>query len=240
MAYNGSGVFNRLYRWANDAAANIKISSSRMDAEMDGMAIGLSTALTRDGQSTPTANLPMGGFKHTGAGAPVASTDYATKGYADTMLPLAGGTMSGAIAMGTNKITGLGTPTLGTDAVTKDYIDNSITAGKLILTGNPASGAQLVLSNISSASYVGRAFSVAVFNGGNDAYNGGCMFVNGRNGGTVPIGTSGVVFCSNSVNWAAVVANYPNQVVVGRELAGNTLTIFNNTAVDVAVYVYLL
>ena len=38
-------------------------------------------------------------------------------------LPLAGGTMAGAIAMGTAKITGLGTPTAGTDAATKAYVD---------------------------------------------------------------------------------------------------------------------
>jgi hypothetical protein len=37
-------------------------------------------------------------------------------------LPLAGGTMTGAIAMGTSKITGLGTPTVSTDAATKGYI----------------------------------------------------------------------------------------------------------------------
>ena len=38
-----------------------------------------------------------------------------------TKLPLAGGTMSGAIAMGTNKITGLGDPTANQDAATKKY-----------------------------------------------------------------------------------------------------------------------
>ena len=42
-----------------------------------------------------------------------------------TKLPLAGGTMTGAIAMGTNKITGLGTPTASTDAATKGYIDTA-------------------------------------------------------------------------------------------------------------------
>ena len=42
-----------------------------------------------------------------------------------TKLPLAGGTMSGAIAMGSNKITGLGTPTASTDAATKGYIDTA-------------------------------------------------------------------------------------------------------------------
>jgi len=43
-------------------------------------------------------------------------------------LPLAGGTMSGAIAMGTNKITGLGNPTNAQDAATKYYIDNVVLA----------------------------------------------------------------------------------------------------------------
>jgi hypothetical protein len=52
-----------------------------------------------------------------------------------TKLPLAGGTMSGAIAMGTNKITGLGTPTATGDAATKDYADT-----KLALTGGTLSG----------------------------------------------------------------------------------------------------
>ena len=53
-----------------------------------------------------------------------------------TKLPLAGGTMTGAIAMGTSKITGLGTPTTGTDAATKDYADT-----KLPLAGGTMSGA---------------------------------------------------------------------------------------------------
>jgi hypothetical protein len=53
-----------------------------------------------------------------------------------TKLPLAGGTMSGAIAMGTNKITGLGTPTATGDAATKDYADT-----KLALSGGTMTGA---------------------------------------------------------------------------------------------------
>lgn len=39
-------------------------------------------------------------------------------------LPLAGGTMTGAIAMGTNKITGLGTPTASDDAATMGFVLN--------------------------------------------------------------------------------------------------------------------
>ena len=41
-------------------------------------------------------------------------------------LPLAGGTMTGAIAMGTSKITGLGAPTESTDAATKAYVDAAV------------------------------------------------------------------------------------------------------------------
>jgi hypothetical protein len=73
---------------------------------------------------TPTQNLSMATYKLTNLGTPTTGTDAATKAYADTMLPLAGGTMSGAIAMGTNKITGLGTPTADADAATKAYVDS--------------------------------------------------------------------------------------------------------------------
>ena len=61
-----------------------------------------------------------------------------------TKLPLAGGTMTGAIAMGTNKITGLGDPTNAQDAVTKNYIDNAVLApsnltGPITSVGNVTS-----------------------------------------------------------------------------------------------------
>jgi hypothetical protein len=57
-----------------------------------------------------------------------------------TKLPLAGGTMTGAIAMGTNKITGLGNPTLSQDAATKTYVDTA-DALQLNLAGGTMSGA---------------------------------------------------------------------------------------------------
>ena len=58
-------------------------------------------------------------------GAVSLSSTYATVANAANKLPLAGGTMSGAIAMGTNKITGLGDPTNAQDAATKNYIDTA-------------------------------------------------------------------------------------------------------------------
>ena len=56
-----------------------------------------------------------------------------------TKLPLAGGTMTGAIAMGTSKITGLGDPTANQDAGTKTYIDTA-DALKLNLSGGTLTG----------------------------------------------------------------------------------------------------
>ncbi len=54
-----------------------------------------------------------------------------------TKLPLAGGTMTGAIAMGTNKITGLGDPTAAQDAASKNYSDTTF----LGLSGGTMTGA---------------------------------------------------------------------------------------------------
>jgi hypothetical protein len=57
-----------------------------------------------------------------------------------TKLPLAGGTMTGAIAMGTNKITGLGAPTATGDAATKDYADTKLPLAGGTMTGVIAMG----------------------------------------------------------------------------------------------------
>lgn len=80
MPFNGSGVFTRLYNWTNDAAANIKIRADRSDNELDGIATGLSTCITKDGQTTITANLPMSTYRHTGVGDGASRTDYTSVG----------------------------------------------------------------------------------------------------------------------------------------------------------------
>jgi hypothetical protein len=81
MSWSGSGVFNRLYSWIADAAAGIDITASRMDADTnDIVTSGLGNCITRDGQGVPTANLPMAGFRHTGAQAAVGTGDYVTLG----------------------------------------------------------------------------------------------------------------------------------------------------------------
>jgi hypothetical protein len=80
MAFNGSGVFVRLYNWVTDRANNIDVSADRMDAEMDGMATGLSTCITKDGQQTITNDIPWANHKITGLKTGTVRTDAANVG----------------------------------------------------------------------------------------------------------------------------------------------------------------
>jgi hypothetical protein len=78
MPFNGSGTFNRVHNWQDDADNSIDIEPDRHDEEDDGFATGLSGCLTKDGQTNPSANLPMNGFKHTGVANATARNHYAT------------------------------------------------------------------------------------------------------------------------------------------------------------------
>lgn len=87
--------FNRVHNWVQDKANAILINASRMDEEFDGIATGLSSAITKDGQTTVTADLPMAGYKHTGVGLGSARNQYSTVGQVQdgaTAYAVAGGT----------------------------------------------------------------------------------------------------------------------------------------------------
>lgn len=75
--FDGNGTFVLPYNWQTDKANGIKIRADRMDGQDQSIADGLSQVVTRDGQSPATANLPMGGFKHTNVAAASSRTDYA-------------------------------------------------------------------------------------------------------------------------------------------------------------------
>lgn len=114
MAYNGSGVWVRLYNWTNDAANGVKIRADRMDAEFNDMCNnGLSAVITRDGQGSASQNQPMNGFKHTGAGIATASGQYLNYGQSG----LAFGAAVTA-PFGTSGVGLAGTPFTQTDATT--------------------------------------------------------------------------------------------------------------------------
>lgn len=96
MSWNGAGVFNRIYSWVADKNAGIDITASRMDTDTDDITSnGFGNTLTRDGQGSATANLPMNGFRHTGVGNGVARSDYMALGQTQD------GAINWAVATGT-------------------------------------------------------------------------------------------------------------------------------------------
>lgn len=76
MAFNGSGLF-LINSTGQPVVSGTTISSSVFNAFTTDIATGLSTALCKDGQTTPTANIPLGGFRITGLGLGTATTDAA-------------------------------------------------------------------------------------------------------------------------------------------------------------------
>jgi hypothetical protein len=65
MSYNGSGTFI-INSTGQPVVANTVISATVFNALTADLASGLTNCITKDGQSTPTANIPMGSNKITG------------------------------------------------------------------------------------------------------------------------------------------------------------------------------
>jgi hypothetical protein len=74
LARNGSGTYS-LYVPGNPVITGTTISSTWANNTLNDIATALTNSIAKDGQTTPTANLPMGTFKLTGLGAGSAATD---------------------------------------------------------------------------------------------------------------------------------------------------------------------
>lgn len=79
-----SGIFTRTNGvntgatlWDKDRQDGTKIRSDRHDTHDQDLADGLNAALHKGRQNAATANLPMGGFRHTGVGSATARDQYA-------------------------------------------------------------------------------------------------------------------------------------------------------------------
>jgi len=101
MSYNGSGVFN-INTAGQPVITGTTISSTTFNNLTADLATGLTTALTKDGQSTPTANIGMGAFKITNLAAGTVASDAArldqVQGGAATFITVAGtDTLTGTV-----------------------------------------------------------------------------------------------------------------------------------------------
>ena len=76
MSFNGSGTFV-INTAGQPVVPNTVISATAFNALTADLANGLSTCITKDGQTTPTANIPMGNNKITGLAPGPSGTDAA-------------------------------------------------------------------------------------------------------------------------------------------------------------------
>ena len=79
ISYNGSGTF-LINSAGQPVVPGTTITTTAFNALTADLASGLTTAMTKYGQTVPTANIPMGGFKLTGLGAGTSATDAAQFG----------------------------------------------------------------------------------------------------------------------------------------------------------------
>jgi hypothetical protein len=124
--FNGSGTFERTYDWTTDEGNGINIEAPRMDTEDDGFATGLSTCITKDGQTIVTANIPMNSKKFTGLTVGSARTDSISLGQVQdgtyTTLGTAGGSADTYTATPSPAITAYAT---GSRYIIKINADNT-------------------------------------------------------------------------------------------------------------------
>lgn len=106
MSFNGSGTFV-INTAGQPVVSGTVISSTAFNALTADLATGLSTCLTKDGQTTPTANIPMGSNKITGLAVGTDATDAATLAQVQSTTAKLIGSVSG-----TDTITGSLTPSL--------------------------------------------------------------------------------------------------------------------------------
>lgn len=106
MSFNGSGSF-LINTAGQPVVSGTVISSTAFNALTADLATGLSTCITKDGQTTVTANIPMATYKFTGLGAGSAAADSANLSQVQsTVVKLL------ASVSGTDTITAVGSPTV--------------------------------------------------------------------------------------------------------------------------------
>lgn len=136
MAFNGSGTYN--LPAGNPVVTGTTISSSTTNTTFSDIATALTNCVTRDGQSTPSANLPMNAKKLTGLAAGTSAGDSVRY---EQVLLLTGGTMSGTVTLVTPI---LGTPTSGT--LTSCTVDGTNGVGYINIPQNSQSAAYTLVA----------------------------------------------------------------------------------------------
>lgn len=236
MSYNGSGTFN-INTAGQPVVTGTTITSTAFNLLTADLATGLTTALTKDGQTTPTANIPMGTFKITGLGAGSAATDAAQYGQlqngATTIATVSGtdtltGTLSPApTAYATGNLFSFVAVATNTGAATINL--NSLGAKSITKSGTTALAAgDIVSGQVYLIEYDGTRFQLInpsilqVANGGTSLTTLTANNVMLGNGTSAPLfvapSTSGNVLTSNGTTWQST-APAASGITAGKSIA---------------------
>jgi len=79
MGWSG-GTYTRARDFTDDEANGIKMLSANFDEEHDEIETGINNCLAKDGQNSPSANLPMSAKRHINCGNAVERNEYAALG----------------------------------------------------------------------------------------------------------------------------------------------------------------
>lgn len=155
MSYNGSGTFN-INSSGQPVVTGTTITSTAFNALTADLGTGLTTALTKDGQTTPTANIKLGAFKLVNVGDATTAGDAVTWGgpASHTTLTTTGVTTLqtltvglGASAVATNTALGVSALAANTTGAYNVAVGASALTANTTGPGNNASGYQALTGN---------------------------------------------------------------------------------------------
>jgi hypothetical protein len=157
MPRNGSGTMT--LPSGNPVVTGTPVSSTDFNNTMSDLASALTESIAKDGQTPASANLPMGGFKHTGVADGSARTDYASVGQSQDSTLMWLGTAAGTADV----ITATSVPaiTAYTAGQTFRFISSGANTTNVTLNIN-AIGAKAVTKNGTTALVAGDIPSGAI------------------------------------------------------------------------------
>lgn len=172
MAWSGSGTYSLPPAYSPEVNGTT-IDAVRYNGLTSDVASGITACLAKNGENVPTANLPMGGFKHTGAADASATGQYIAFNQATAVGSLTIAALTVTSATGERFIvTGSTVPANGiylSAANTLAFASNTTARATVNSTGNwtinaPSSGATLTVTGGTTALTVNGAASGIPFN----------------------------------------------------------------------------
>ena len=220
MSYNGSGVFT-INTGGQPVITGTTISSTVFNNLTADLATGLTTALTKDGQSTPTANIGMGAFKITNLAAGTVASDAAR------LDQVQGGAATFITVTGTDNLTGTVVPALSAYATGNQFsflVANTNTAAVTINVdgiGAKAITRTGTTALVAGDMVAGQAVEI-IYDGTRFQLVNGNSFTNLKVSGT--LGVTGVATFTAQPIVSSLTASLPVFTDASKGLVSNTMT----------------